>query len=310
MSARLHEQRLHRNSRVLDDLQRWLDAFLIDRQSLNVTTGTMRFYHDKIKLLVNYANSHGIKSVSNFTPTLIREYLIELAVTHNPGGVHMAYRCLKTFLNWYGREAEPVDWDNPIRNVRPPKISIHPLEPVELSVITKLLKVCDSATFHGARDTAIIYFLLDSGLRAAELCALDIDDVDPIVGDVLVRNGKGGKPRTVMVGKRTRKAVRTYLRFRNDNEDALWVTEDGDRLTYWGLNLILKRRAKQARVKKPGLHDFRRAFALSCLRSNMDVFSLQRLMGHADLSVLRRYLDQNDDDSRAAHAKASPVDNL
>jgi site-specific recombinase XerD len=42
----------------------------------------------------------------------------------------------------------------------------------------------------------------------------------------------------------------------------------------------------------------------------MDVFSLQLLMGHADLQVLRRYLAQTDDDLRLAHAKASPVDKL
>ena len=43
--------------------------------------------------------------------------------------------------------------------------------------------------------------------------------------------------------------------------------------------------------------------------AGMDVFSLQRLMGHTDLQVMRRYLAQTDDDLRTAHAKASPVDN-
>lgn len=141
------------------------------------------------------------------------------------------------------------------------------------------------------------------------LCALDIDDVDAIQGDVLIRNGKGGKPRMVIIGKRTRKALRFYLRFRIDDNDAMWVTDEGNRLSYFTLNLILKRRSKQANVVKPELHDFRRAFALNCLRAGMDVFSLQRLMGHAGLSVLQRYLAQTDDDIRAAHAKASPVDN-
>jgi site-specific recombinase XerD len=57
-------------------------------------------------------------------------------------------------------------------------------------------------------------------------------------------------------------------------------------------------------------HAFRRAFALASLRGGMDVYSLQRLMGHADLSVLRRYLAQTEGDLQAAHQKAGPVDRL
>lgn len=291
-----------------DNLDRWINAFILDRRSQDLAPGTLHFYVWKLKLLTDFAGRHSIDRVGQLTPTHIREFLIELSSTHNPGGVHAVFRCLRAFLLWYERESE-FDWSNPIHNIKAPKVSVLTIEPVELTTITKLLKVCDPTTFHGARDIAIIYFLLDSGLRAAELCALDIEDVDSIMGDVIIRKGKGGKPRMVVIGKRTRRAVRSFLRLRNDSENALWVTDEGDRLTYWGLNLILRRRARLAHVEKPGLHDFRRAFALNCLRSGMDVFALQRLMGHSDLSVLRRYLAQTNDDLRAAHAKASPVDN-
>lgn len=89
----------------------------------------------------------------------------------------------------------------------------------------------------------------------------------------------------------------------------LWVTIDGTRLTYWGLNQIVRRRALNAHTPKPELHDIRRAFALNCLRSGMDIYSLQKLIWHADLQVLRRDLAQTDADISEAHRKASPVDN-
>lgn len=57
------------------------------------------------------------------------------------------------------------------------------------------------------------------------------------------------------------------------------------------------------------LHHFRRAFALECLRNGMAVYSLQKLMGHADLQVLRRYLAQTTEDILQAHQVGSPVDN-
>jgi len=83
-----------------------------------------------------------------------------------------------------------------------------------------------------------------------------------------------------------------------------------ERLTYDGLRLLLERRAKRARLSnKPKLHGFRCAFALNMLRSGLDIFVLQRLMGHADLQVLRRYLAQNDEDNQLGHMRGSPVDN-
>ena len=76
------------------------------------------------------------------------------------------------------------------------------------------------------------------------------------------------------------------------------------------LSLMVRRKAKIAKIDKPGLHDFRRAFALNFLRDGADIYTLQKLMGHADLQILRRYLAQTDEDLRKAHHKHSPVDNL
>jgi len=61
--------------------------------------------------------------------------------------------------------------------------------------------------------------------------------------------------------------------------------------------------------KKVILHDFRRAFALNYLRNGGDIYNLQKLMGHADLQVLRRYLAQTTEDLKIAHHNFSPVDN-
>ena len=79
---------------------------------------------------------------------------------------------------------------------------------------------------------------------------------------------------------------------------------------YWGLNAMIRYRAKKAKVAIPSIHGFRRWFALTCLRAGADVYSLQELMGHADLQVLKRYLKQTSSDLMKAHQRASPVDNL
>lgn len=75
------------------------------------------------------------------------------------------------------------------------------------------------------------------------------------------------------------------------------------------LNHILCQRVTTANIKKSSLHDFRRGFALNYLRNGGDIYTLQKLMGHADLQVLRRYLAQTDEDLLIAHQNFSPVDN-
>ncbi len=150
--------------------------------------------------------------------------------------------------------------------------------------------------------------LLDTGLRANEMVSLLLADINLISGAILVRHGKGGKTRKVFIGEKTRKAVRFYLRNREDECPALWITKDRTQLTGQGLNQIVRRRAAQAGIKRPGLHSFRRAFAINMLRAGVNVYSLQLLMGHADLQVLRRYLAQTTEDIAQAHRIGSPVD--
>ena len=298
------------NTYLQDDyLLVWIEAFLIDRKAQNMSRGTLGFYQCKLKNFTEFCESRAVKNILQITPPLLREYLLEFEIKgHNPGGCHAAYRTVKTFLRWWENEVEPKDWINPIRKVKAPKLNIELLEPVDLEAVKKMIEACKN-NLTGQRDKALMLFLLDTGVRASELVSINLEDVNTIIGEVLVKLGKGRKSRAVYLGSKSRKALRTYLKLRQDSSNALWITDEGERITYWGVKMIIRRRANQAKVNTPELHAFRRWFALTCLRAGMDVYSLQELMGHADLQVLRRYLKQTNQDIREAHRRASPVDN-
>jgi integrase/recombinase XerD len=293
-------------TRVDDYLLTWIEAFLIDRKSRGTAWGTLRFYKRCMKLLMRFCDMQAITQITQLTPNDIRQYLLWLEQTnHNAGGCHAAHRTLKAFLYWFEDEVEPEGWRNPIKKVKAPKVAIQPLEPAEISDVRAMLKTCDNSKI-GARDKAILLGLIDTGARAREFLNINLDDMNQATGAILIRSGKGGKPRTVFIGKKSRKAIRAYLRMRTDDNGALWVTKDNERLTYGGLRSMLKRRAVLAKVDAPTIHSFRRLFALTMLRNDVDIFSLQRLMGHSDIQVLRRYLAQSDKDSLAAHVKGAP----
>lgn len=295
-----------------DLLDKWMESFIIDRKIQNLAPGTIHFYVSKLKLFLDFCNQQSILYIHQLSPNIIRQYLGYLADKgHNPGGIHSCFRTLRTFLYWWEDEVEPAGWKNPIRKVKAPKVAVEPLDPTPMGDIEKLIKACSGKTLTDVRDKAILYVLLDTGARAAELCAMNLSDVDIQAGTVLIRRGKGRKPRMVFLGQKTRLCLGEYLRIRTAQVEGnpLWITKFNERLCYWGLNLILKRRAERVGIEKPELHGFRRAFALNYLRNGGDIYTLQKLMGHADLQVLRRYLAQTNEDLQIAHNKFSPVDN-
>ena len=299
--------------RQIPNLDREVDAFLIDRRARALSPGTIRFYRQKLVHFQLFLRECSILDVESITAPLVRRFLLQFSASHTPGGVHAVYRSVKAFLRWYELEVEPQDWKNPMPKVRPPKVPLTLLEPVEILEVKKMLATCKSKHPLDLRDKAVMLALLDTGCRASELLALNLGDVQMRTGSVLIRHGKGNKFRTVFLGGKARRALSSYLRHRQslDSGDPLFVTVADDRLQYEGLRDIVRRRAEKAGIDPaPTLHSFRRAFALLSLRNGVDIYSLQRLMGHADLSVLRRYLAQTEDDLRQAHERTGPVDRL
>ena len=301
------------NQWTLEDfIEVWINAFLVDRKAQNVSPGTLKFYNTKLGLFADYCESQQVKQISQITPTMLREFLLYLEEHgHNPGGIHACFRSVRTLLNWFEQEMEPEGWKNPIHKVKAPKVPQEILEPADISDVQRMIDTCKT-DFLGRRDKAIFLFLLDTGVRASELLAIRRDEINLITGQVLIRMGKGRKPRFVYLGQKARKVLRAYVKTRHDECPYLFTSDNQDKLSYWGLKMMVRRRAKQARVKTPQVHAFRRWFALNYLRSGGDVYSLAGLMGHSPSSVqvLFKYLKLTENDLRMSHDRTSLVDDL
>ncbi len=298
------------------DVRDWI----IDNQARRHSVHTIRNYLTSLLLFTEYLrDEHSIEKVTDIRATHVRLYMIRLDDQgHNEGGVHNLMRPIKTFLRWYRREYHPRDWPDPLENIVLGTPKIVPLRAMTKEDIETLVAGCTEHTLTDDRDRAILLALFDTGCRASEFCSIDIKDVDLAGGSILVRWAKGARFRTVFLGHKARAEIARYLRHRNrpDPSEPLWIDvlryKGGrvKRLTYNGLRQIIRRRAEAVGMPEPGLHPFRRGFALECIRQGIDLESLRRLMGHSDLTVLERYLPMTNDDLRMAHAKASPVDSI
>ncbi|MBX2997773.1 MAG: tyrosine-type recombinase/integrase [Caldilineaceae bacterium] len=294
-----------------------LNEFLLDRQARNLSAQTVRFYQYSLEIWRAFLVDSGIVASAGFqtsqvSSSHIRLFLVHLNERgHSAGGVAAVFRGLRAFLLWHKAEFDAPTWE-PLKRVQSPKVPKERLPPISFDDFQRLLEETLPRTFTGDRDRAFLLFLLDTGIRHAEAHALTVGDVDLSTGQVIIQRGKGGKGRAVFIGVKTRRALAAYYRYREQlNEDgALWVKEDGEALAKSSLRQIVKRLAQRAGIPEPGMHAFRRAFAVNALRNGMDIVTLQRLLGHSDLGVINRYLALVDDDLRRSHTQFGVVDNM
>lgn len=160
------------------------------------------------------------------------------------------------------------------------------------------------------RDKAIILALVDTGMRASELCALTIADYDARRGRLHIQHGKGDKARYVIAGKRTQKAIWRYLISRDGAkaDEPLFTTDSGKKLDRKYLYQLVSRTGERAGIDDAHPHRLRHTFAVSFLRNGGNVKLLQELLGHETLDMVMNYVKLAEQDIDGA-VKHSPVDN-
>jgi integrase/recombinase XerD len=166
---------------------------------------------------------------------------------------------------------------------------------LNLQEVNRLLEAPDPAKPAGLRDRAMLEVLYATGLRASELCQLQLSDFNSELGVVRV-TGKGHRQRLVPVGRSAVAAVTSYSNLargqllRGRTSKYLFVTARGSRLTrqaFWKLLAGHGRKAGIFRRLTP--HMLRHSFATHLLEGGADLRSVQTMLGHADISTTQIY---------------------
>jgi len=280
-------------------------AFINSRKIRKMSTSTIEWYEGYLGKFFKYLDSISFDgSIEDITTPIINGYLGKVGETCAAGTVHICYRTVKTFLNWYDLEVEP-DWRNPITRVRPPKLVINPLPGITRIEFESLLAACGS-DWYGKRDRAIVRTLIDTGVRRSEFLSLTVGDVEVNSGIISVYKTKNHKRRSVFLGVDGKRDIMRYIRELPNRQlsASLWTTKEGKRLSINGLREIMRRLSNRAGIAEPGFHDFRRAFALQSHKNGMSDIDLMKVMGHSTTEVLKLYLATDDEDLRIAQEKS------
>jgi site-specific recombinase XerD len=151
-----------------------------------------------------------------------------------------------------------------------------------------------------ARDHALLMVGLGAGLRCAEICALDLEDIDLTQGKLTVEEGKGRKQRQIYLSAEVLVILKHWMAIRNETEGPLFtrIRRNGiatqERLSASGLTYSLKKLQQHAKVKPFTPHDLRRSFITHLLEKGVDLNIVRQLAGHSDVSTTVRY-DKRDE---------------
>lgn len=261
-----------------------------------------------------------IKVIAETTENTILQYLRSLKGRGlSPVTVLDRFIVLRVFYNFL------VTWgyleSNPMEHLKKPKVPKRHARTFTTSEIMTILKSYDKNTFLGYRNYTIMCVLFSTGMRKTELLKLSILDIHLQECFLVVLHGKGDKTREIPLGLSLRRILKKYLR---DREEVLQehssftsqflVTFTGKPLTTSGLDTVFKHLKEHLRglgipEKRLSAHTWRHTFAKTFLLNGGDLFTLQKILGHEDVSTTRIYVEYTNKEMKVQNDKYNPLDN-
>jgi len=315
-------------TRVSPTLAKLSSHFEMSNLADGKSESTISWYRDILKLFLRYLkeNRHS-SSIEEFNIENARNYVLYLRnrskfskytnaqIQHSglsPQTVRGHIRGLKAFSSWLYREKYTTE--NRLLNLKIPKAPVKLIEPLTDSEISQITSSINQDSPTGSRNHVIFVTALDNGLRASEIAAIALEQLDLEKGFVKVM-GKGSKERIVPIGDYVKMMLWAYInKVRPEPTatgcDNLFLSTTGEPITANTIKLVFSRLAKNSGVKRLHAHLCRHTFAINYLLNGGDIFSLREILGHTTLEMVNHYLHFTRSQLTAQHHKYSPMDKL
>jgi integrase/recombinase XerD len=293
-------------------------AFLATRYASNCRPRTLDLYRRVVTKFVSHLGGMKITRARQVRPEHALSYLSKRRQAGVSGGTLTIERTtILGFCRWLSRsgQAPEFPWSEAVprimRDVRTPRF----LSEEECRKFFAAVKhlVYRRERVGGLRDVAMIAMLVDSGVRAGELTALRVYDLDLAdLSATVSEDSKGRRDRTVTYSQRTARLIRAYLRSREDQsaDSPLWLTRRGTALCRVRLFGIVREVAKAAGLRDVNVRSLRHTAATLRLRYGATVTDVQRLLGHRRVETTMLYAHLVDDDVRQRLRESCPLDRI
>ncbi len=276
------------------DFHQALNGYLTHlSEQRRMSAHTVKNYRRDLQTLIAFCQRTGLSDWSALTAREMRQCVAELH--RQDYGARSIQRFLSSARGLFRYLVKhQLASQNPAEAVQAPRASKRLPKTLDVDQMNALLDHTPDDTLISSRDRAIMEVFYSSGLRLAELAALNLRDIDFQQKQIDIRLGKGGKPRIVPIGAKAVTALQTWLDRRDRlgyfSEPALFITQQGKRLGVRSIQKRLKHWGQQQAISdNVHPHRLRHAFASHMLESSGDLRAVQELLGHADISTTQIY---------------------
>jgi site-specific recombinase XerD len=302
---------------LADRVRRFLEACEVDR---NLSPLTIRQYEYYLAYFISWVGREApeVRDLSEVGTEVVRRYKLALARHLNEHTRRPLSRATQTYflvalrslLRYWARQGLEVLAPDRIELGKAASRSLKFLDPDQLR---RLLAAPDVGLPRGLRDRALLELFFSTGLRLAELAALERDSINLKTREFGVI-GKGRKARVVFLSDAAAEWLSRYLQTRNDHWKPLFIRMKGKLDTRPGgpgmrMSTRSIERLVQKYVKLAGLgvkatpHTLRHSFATDLLSNGADLRAVQELLGHANLNTTQIYTHVTNPQLRAVHRK-------
>jgi site-specific recombinase XerD len=282
-------------------MRNYIDSFLAYIKTEKMASPiTIYSYRIELKKFFDFLSSENISDLDLISTSTVRQYFYYARGKRGlcQSSISKIIATVKSYFNYL--EEEEIIVKNPTRKIRvPKKICRIPsvMSKYEVDLIIRSVDFAPSrCRKNKIRDKLVISLLYYTGIRKSELLNLNWTDINLSKNTLIVRNGKGGKDRLIPLHKEVIMLLDKYLDERLPlKTNALIIGEQGKRLCKGSFVYLLKMYLTLSGLKKKGYsaHTFRHSFATHLVEAGVDLFKVQRLMGHASLDTTKIYINFN-----------------
>lgn len=257
---------------------------------------TLKAYGDGVRFYLAWCTQEGVPPLARSSLNLWTAHLLDAGAAASTARSRQLG--VRRFTSWLAEEGE-IETD-PFLGIKSPKLDEQVIEPLTDTELRALLKACTppkgsepKVALRHRRDEAMIRLMFETGMRAGEVVALEVGDVDLSEGVAIVRRGKGGKGRAVPFGPDASLALDRYMRLRRGHRLAqgpdLWLGDRGKRFSYDALHKTLRERADTAGLVGFHPHKLRHTAAHRWLAAGGSEGGLMAVAGWTRPDMLMRY---------------------
>lgn len=283
-------------------------SYLSEEKSASYNTQIS--YERDLKKLKEYLGQQGISKVTDVSETSLNSYVLFLEKEGRAASTVSRYiASFKGFFEYCLKHG--VITEDPAEKLKPPKVEKKFPQTLTIPETQRLMEGPDLRSDKGIRDKAMMELLYATGIRVSELISLKMEDLNLPMEYVICH--EKSKDRIVPFGSAAKNALELYLQktrahMLNDSQsEYLFVNCSGKPMSRQGFWKLIKYYAEKVGIEKEITpHTFRHSFAAHLLENGADVHSVQKMLGHVDISTAQMYVEIQTENVRDVYKKFHP----